>query len=701
MSKLTPMTGSARTADLTPRWRGIRRDHLEIHAVLQQVAQAVYEQGEGPADSEIDWPGLQAAAELGFLKTGGDGNSFVDPEVRRDYLIRHAADVALMAWEEPRRFADAIDEAQRRVLGYAGRREATAAVLLILAQEHGKDVVGRVGELARMQTESRGSNRLLWDVYSPFCEALPELEIEPAQLAQALEAVSEATANDGMAGSVYNAIERLASRSRAQGEALHEVFASRPDSPRFAFVPAILVGLARIDLGEAHRLALDLSTAAEPASRRVGIAALGLMDYSGEDHGLLLDATWERFEHGRSEPDPEIDHTLVRAYGNLVGRKPQAKEALAEFSARQDSNVRGPLSWILFQNSDEAHDESWFREALLNLADVPTSHAGVLENLDHSLYRVATEDPGLAVEFMEAIVLGRDYGEDDESGELPEMLPGAFSELAQHHPVAIEETVTRWFASSERRLHRAARDVVHETYDISGRSPPWLRLSKAVLDVLEEQTVVYALQRIMGHVMGSRALAALLLSAARREPCSQAFLDFVAGALGGYVLYNYPHEAGDYLRGTIEADDVPGAEAEVVRIALEQSEAYLAAPRDLPLMKEFQPSSQHQYLLRLAEHRQQTGMMDEAKRSSVLLNIMPELPLKYGRSHFMERDGDFTQPEELVPFSIAAEKPRAEILDPIGSMFTRLGWQSAGLGEGNDAENMAQGDERDDEVAGR
>lgn len=616
-------------------------------------------------------------------------------------MIRHATSAALMAWEEPRRFANAIDEAQRRTLRYAGRRELAAAVLLVLAREHDRDVVGRVKELARMQTQDGGRSRLLWDVYSPFCEALPALEVEPKELAEALEAVSEATANDGMAGSVFNAVERLAARSRAASDALYEAFASHPGSQRFAFVTAILVGLASVDLVEAHRRALDLSVAAEPESRRAGIATLGLFDYSGDEQGRLLEATWDRLERGRSEHDPEVDHALVRAYGNLVSRKPEAKEALVEFSARQDPAVQGPLSWIVFQKSDEAYGEPWFREALINLAGVPTSHKGVLENLDHSLYHIAREDPDLAVEFMEAMVLRRDYGRDDESGELPEILHGTLGELVQHHPGVLEEAVTSWFASSERRLHRAARDLVHDIYDITGRSVPWLKLSKSVLDGLEEQTVVYALQRIMGHVMVSRALAALLLSATRREPCSQEFLAFVTDALSGYVLRNYPHEAGDYLRQRLEADDVMGAEAEVARAAVDKSDAYLALLDDLPLMKEFQPPSQHRYLLRLAEHRQQTEIMNRAKESSVLLNIMPELPLKYGRSHFMERDGGFTEPSELVPFSISAEKPRAEILDPVGLMFQRLGWQSAGLHEGEDARNRAAESEESDEGVGQ
>ena len=695
------MTESAPTIDPTPYWREIRRDHSEVHALLQRVAQAVYEQREEPVEVGGTEADLRAAVELGLLERGDRGFSFCDPDVRRDYLIRHATSAALPTWDDPARFADAIDGAQRRASRYEGRREVAAAVLLVLAREHGKDVVGRVGELARMQMRDAGRNRLLWDVYTPFCEALPELEVEPGELAETLEAVSEATANDGAGGSIHNAVERLAAHSRAQGDALYEALASHPSSPRFAFVPAVLIGLASANLDEAHRRALDLSVAAEPASQRAGIAALGLFDYSVDDQGRLLEATWDRLERGRSEPDPEVDPALVRAYGNLIGRKPEVKEALVEFSARREPNVRGPLAWIVFQKSDEAYGEPWFRDALLNLADVPTSHAGILENLDHSLYRVAREDPDLAIEFMEAMVRRRDYGGDEEAGQLPEMLNGTLGELVQHHPGVLEEAVTRWFASSERRLHRAARDLVHDIYDITGRSTPWLKLSKLVLDRLEEQTVVYTLQRIMGHVMVSRALAALLLSAARREPCSQGLLAFIAGAVGGYVLRNYPHEAGDYLRQRLEADDIMGAEAEVARTALDASDAYLARLNDLPILNEFQPPSQHRYLLRLAEHRQQTEIMNRAKESSVLLNIMPELPLKYGRSHFTERDGNFTEPSELVPFSVSAEKPRAEILDPIGHMFRRLGWQSAGLNEGESTENQDSENERPDEDAGR
>ena len=655
--------------------------------MLQLVTEAVYERTTEPVDSAAAEADLRAAAKMGFVENGNQGTSFVDQDVRREYLIRHVAAITLPVWEEPAGFAEAMADAQRRTSTYAGRREVTTAVLLVLACEHGKDVVGRVGVLARSAAkQGRGQDWHFWQLYNPFCEALPDLEIEPHRLVETLEAVAETAANDGTAGLVYNAVEMLAARSRAKGDALYEAFASRPDSPLITFVPPVLVGLARSNLEEAQRRALDLSVGTDPAVRRAGITALGLFDYSCDARGRLLATTWERLERGRSEPDPEVDYTVARAYGNLLDQKPEAKETLVDLSVRSDAAVQGQVAWLLFRRSDEAHGEPWFREVMLNLAGAPTSHVGVWQNLDHSLYRVAREDPDLAVEFMEAMVVSRDYGAEDEARELPEMLHGAFAELVRHHPGAIGEAVTRWFASSELRLHRAARDVVHATYDITSEKQPWLRLSKPVLDRLEERTVVYALQRIMGHVLTSRPLAALLLSATRRKSCSRVFLGFIAGALSGYVLYNYPHEAGDYLRKRLEAEDVSETEAEVARAALGQSDAYLATLDSLPVLKEFQPPTQHLYLLRLAEHRQQTQMMDRAKQSSVLLNIMPELPLKYGRSHFMERDDGFTEPSELSPFSVSAEKPRGEVLDPVGQMFRRLGWQSVGLREDEDAE---------------
>jgi hypothetical protein len=662
--------------------------------LLQRVAEATYDQTEEPVRLDGDEADLSAALELGFLQSDDDGITFSDPEVRRDYLVRHTVDLALQAWEDPEMFADFLQDAQYRTLNFGTRREVTTVVLLVLAGDHGKDVVGRVGEIARLGIEDEGRNHLFWSLYDPFCKALPELDVNLGMLADTLESVFEATTGDGMAGLIYGSVEKLASRSRTDAEALYEFFASRPDSPVVSFTANALAGLAGFDLPEAHRRALDLTIAEQPTLRRVGIAALGRFDYASGERPDLLASTWERLQDLKATQDPEIGQALARAYGDLLDQKPETTEVLVELAARPDSTIQHQIAAILSMHDDEARSEPWYKSALLRLACVPTSHAGTWRELDHCAFACAKNNPELSIEFMEAVVIGRDYGAQGEEGDLPEMLSSTFSELMVNHPEAFSIAVTRWFASKERRLHRAARDVVshHQGRTIEGGSP-WPRLSKPVLDGLDEQTVVYTLQRVIGHItVGGHYLAALLLSAVRREPCPPDLLNFVARALGEHILYNFPGEAGNYLKARVDADDSSEAEREVARAALDHSESYFEALGDLPRLEEFRPPSRRLYPLHLARLKQQAAISEEADKRSVLASLFPKIPLKYGRSFFMEKDGEYTEPSELGEISHSMELPRGELVDPIGQQIQRLHWQSVGLSENEDGvEN--EGDE--------
>lgn len=650
------------------------------------MAELTYEQyGEavGLPAGEDDPTG---ALESGLLERNDDGFVFSDPDVRRDYLVRHIAELTLGAWDDPEEFAQTLDDARDRTLGLGTRRELTTVVLLVLARDHGKDIVERVGEVARAATGSGDRDDLFWGLYHPFCEALPELVVEPHELADALEAMFEATSNDLAVGFVYGAVEKLAARSRTSAEALYEVFIARSDSPVVSFSANALLGLANFDPPESHRRAQDLTNSERPTLRRAGVAALGRLDYASVERPDLLAAAWERLQALKATRDPEIGQALARAYGALVGQKPEAKEALVELSDRANPATQHQVAAILSMQDAEARGELWYRSALLNLARVPTSHVGTWRELDHCAYSVARNDPEFAIEFMKAVVLGRDYGAQGEEGDLPEMLGSTFSELMVNYPEAFSTAVTHWFASAERRLHRAARDVVshYRSRTIDGGSP-WPRLSKPVLDGLDEQTVVYVLQRIMGYVVaGGHFLAALLLSAVRRESCSPDFLNFVTGALGEHVLYNFPGEAGDYLRGRVDADDVSEAEREVAQAALDQSEKYLGTLGNLPRLEEFKPPWRRLYPLRLARLKQRAEISEAADERSVLASLFPKIPLKYGRSFFMEQDGGYTEPSKLGEISVGMELPRGELIDPVGQQIQRLHWLSDGLEKDED-----------------
>ena len=135
----------AKIADPTPHWNEIGRSNVEVHTALQRVAGAIYEATEEPVYLDADEPGLSGALDLGYLERNQNGISFSDPEVAREYLARHTVDLLLQDWDVLDRFADTFQDARYRTLSFGTRQQVVSLVLLVLADEHSKDVVGRMG----------------------------------------------------------------------------------------------------------------------------------------------------------------------------------------------------------------------------------------------------------------------------------------------------------------------------------------------------------------------------------------------------------------------------------------------------------------------------------------------------------------------------------------------------------------------------
>ena len=84
---------------------------------------------------------------------------FSDPAVRHDYLVRHAESLVLGAWEDPQAFANTLSEVQYRTRRYGTLREVATTVLLVLSCDHGKDIIGRMRDVARSQFDGEGRDR--------------------------------------------------------------------------------------------------------------------------------------------------------------------------------------------------------------------------------------------------------------------------------------------------------------------------------------------------------------------------------------------------------------------------------------------------------------------------------------------------------------------------------------------------------------
>jgi hypothetical protein len=634
------------------------------HAELERLAVAVFANGEQIHFAEKG-EAFPAASSIGAARINADGVAFENVTLRNEYLSRYAAHLVSTVWTDRDAVTAALDEIGQHTETLGSRRDVHALVWQILAGPEGRDVLGFVASLAEDAAAGRHG---FWSVYGAFCDALPVLDLDEGALAETLSAIFEATENDLAGGVIYDAVLKRASISRERAEAMVAAFSERTDRPTITFVPTALLGLSKFDLSTAHATAMGWTAVDQPVIRRAGIAALGAFQYGSDRGAELLRSTCERFQDMRQTADVEIDYTLIRAHANLREQAPSLRAGLEELAGRHDPSSRHEMARALSTWAAKEAQEEWWVDVLMKLAGTPTDEQRTFGFLDHA---VAKAHPEIAVRFIERVVA--ELTPQTEQLKIEELLPSTARMLHDGGKKELEAAITKWFVSREERLHSAAHEFVH-THGTSrySESTGDLALDGDVLARTNGDDTIAALQRIMGWIIYGRPLASLLVSAIGRNVDRSGFVDeFVAGALSDWVLYNYPGSAGDYLRDILGQNDGERT-TEVIRQALDSSEAYYKALQNRPDLLDLHITTRRLHLINLANTRIQARIMNDARRRSTLLSLVNRVPLKYGRAWLDERVGDLSEPSKLATFSHEVELPRGEIIDPVGHGIRRL-----------------------------
>lgn len=668
-------------ADTTPNWSRHGKEQPEDHAKFEELARLLFEAGGSlPQRRDLDEEWIRHAVAVDAVKVDGDQVAFADPNIRDEYVSHYVAARAAEEWDSPERVVGLLSRVHRVSIRTGSSRNFSAVALQLLHEWHGRDVLGLVAHLARCGEVTRHQ---FWSVYSDFCKTLPHIEVEAIPLAEALSDICEATAGDYAGGFVYEAVEQLAKKSATLAEALVAEFVSRSGTPVISFAPSALVGLYQFDPDVAHKTALDWTHGEQADVRRAGMAALGSFAYEGKSDPRLT-ATKERLAELRSKPAPNTDYVLIRTHSNLLKVAPDLGKGLGRLMERDEPSSRHEAARALMAWKDTQTLEPWWLGGVESLAHTPTEEAGTLRFLDHALATAAETYPHVAITFLERFVSERSE-EDLVKTDISELLPLTSRYLHTSGKDALEAAVTRWFISTDDRLHRLAHHFVQtHSRPQNAAEPDDLVLDLAELRRLDEETIIHALKRIMGWVVGGRPLAVLLVSALSRppdDPDSDSVAQFLAEELADFVLYNYPGDAGEFIRK--RADEHRGTRTgRILQRALEESETYYDALRGLPQLQELRPPDRRMHLIGLSHAKMQSKIMDEARRTSAILDVMQRIPLKYGRGFFSRNEeGGFSTTAPLTSFSHEVEIPRGEVINPVGFALHRLMLRRSGLAD--------------------
>ena len=140
-----------------------------------------------------------------------------------------------------------------------------------------------------------------------------------------------------------------------------------------------------------------------------------------------------------------------------------------------------------------------------------------------------------------------------------------------------------------------------------------MKLSKPVVDSFDDDTFKIMLDHVLGYAIGGRPLAALIVSALRREPLNPRMAKLLEDVLSEHVLDNYPGSAEEYLKPELENGNLREAEKGVIRKALARSQAYLQALKDLPRLNRVSPACESRGSFEAG--REQISQFDHGGRS--------------------------------------------------------------------------------------
>lgn len=670
----------------------IKKNSPNIHDVLEKLSFTLYEQASVTIGvSQFNSLHFEEAIKAGFLEVKNESICFCNVELFKKYLKYHAVEQLNILWSDIGAFLEEywrIAKFQikgRFDLSIDTFEDIENEVLLLLVSAHKKDLSGLVIEASTLREDSK-LGRSFQRLYTAYWKVLPEINPEIQDIAFVLDSMG--TKFTGISLAPSETIEKLSRSSRDLAEELYELFLAREHMPASSLMFNVLVAIGDADIGEAHSKALLLSDREEPILQKVGVRALGSFDYRTYNREDLLGLTLNKLEELKAESNSEIVWLLVSAYEDLIAQTDKVHEIFVELAGSPNELFRQSCSFSLFRLARSTYREEWYKQSLRNFVQAHCLNAKELDTFDHCLEQCADDAPSFVVDLVEKVKLGTAFDAGAQAEDIAEQLSSTLIKLRQNHLPVLEAALTRWIASSEQRLHILAFSIdssfraipVQVGSTLERNHEPAFKLSKAVLDTLDDQVIEYVAHRIVAYTaVDAQSMCNFLLSILQREHISEAIVDLVGKLLSGYALLNYPNEAKEFIIGRIKGNELTNLQRQTAQKALAEFQDYTDNRQALPILREFQISTNRAYLYRVAQQRKQKRIQDESESKSVLSQFMPKRLFLYGKTISWEKDTGFTEPQPLIPMSASAELPQGEFIDPVGQAFSRCIWMSEGL----------------------
>ena len=491
-----------------------------------------------------------------------------------------------------------------------------------------------------------------------FEEALPDLEAPVPKLIRTVVHLYQEAGSDLAAGTILSAIEGFYSKSADRPRAaLAEIEAnaqilvdllvttlisgSAGDPSFFVDETIRLCGDTNVEIRKRALYSLGrLRGGLDHASNEAIARTLEHVVAAEDDEGILASALSSAFELSR-QPAADQSRFVPIIEGALAKGGDTALHAAAQIFGFQTSKLSPELLEIFLDR----------------LADVKPANLGTLESVDYGIAHLLQSDSVEAgLGFLEKLLRTN-----------PENLDfSIFNDAVRtirHSPALRNKVVTRWLLQGDPILCRGLEKIIDSRMGDS----PELEADAAELAGGEPARLLFAARKVIGYLfLKSVSASSFVLSLARHAP-NDSIRSELGDLLLNPLLLNFSGALSEYLNGRAETE--PAEVRTVIRRALEHLQSYLEDLKSVGDIPALHPSLEHRDAYHRHISKEMARSFEKAKAESVLLQLLPQSVLLYGRKaihHAFGPEGEVSRMEtQMGSLGTNFEQARMTIVDPL------------------------------------
>jgi len=472
----------------------------------------------------------------------------------------------------------------------------------------------------------------------------------------------EHTKNDMMSGRFISELKPVLITRPDDCLALHERISETPLEETQGLYQVALSSLVKSSEDQGFDLLLQDSDSSSEFLKSAAIWTLGVLLSESQVPAFRRKEVEEVILRNISETIERVKTSAVRVSARCLKVTNAFDETLEELAESGNQVALCSIAESLFFDFKEMKGLPGFEKWMRLLSRVAPEYKGGIDNTDFVLSQTLEDSTceQLVVEILTCWI--SQYGQlgvRDKS--IVDLFDTTCHELIQR-PELISEIITEWYLSSDNRLSAAATGLLAE---MNLRKIKEVGFNSERLDSLDKDDLILLARRMLGYLSDEDHLFSLTNSLLNTADASERtfglVLDLFVNALGE----DYPGATIENLESAVES------ETDQKRIALysnavRQIKARVEQLDGLPRLQEFCPNNELEWAFQKARAKQMSLEMEKANKGSIVEMIATKIPIKAGKGWFSYRDGKYSEPSYLKPYSSEMSIPRRCVTDEVG-----------------------------------